>query len=511
MFVFRCLRLRSIVTNLSGWVLRGFAICLGARRGGTSSTSVTAGYKNHKAFTRVLSNSSFSLAYFNYLFIEVASAQVPRRSPFVDTERFSLYAPYVKVLDVFSDVIQGYYVSNWDLLLDYSRQHTLLPNLVTLSLRSKYSTHHPVIPLWGALFASSSLRDLLFTRDPFESAPETPQSAVKTLVKCLADKSPRLRTLSIFAESDDVYDDNDGQLEFLPPVREHPLDRALVYITGIRDLCCNLVFLGGKGMDIIGKVPHLESLTIHSDIYVADYSLVTTLPDDSFPSLQQLNLCLSDHEDFATIFKIRPMFSKITTLNICPQDCRVTFPSSVWLVTELFPSLKNVPYLQNLKISFGPTASKRQSYKLAVSRVSNLMSRLPLKSLSLSPAILDFSTLSGLGTTWAQLTYLELPQNYATTSMLAPFAELPKLQHLVIFLHLCLDFGNSYPPGRSNPLPFHTLEASVQSLTYGKDIPARDCPFLHGPFINNCPCAHRVDRLDRIAKCAMSWLWIRFI
>lgn len=416
----------------------------------------------------------------------------------MDIERFNLYASYVKVLEVFGDKVEEYRVNSWVPLLKYSLQHSLLPNLATLNLHSIYDTHHPVIPLWGTLFVSASLRDLLFTQDSFRSAPETPQSAVKVLIERLVDKSPRLRKLSIFAEDDDKYDDREGQLEFLHSAPDREPDRTPAYMQGVRDLRCNPAFLGGKGMHILGKMPHLELLSFHSDAYVANYSLATILPDDSFPNLKQLNLCWSCSEDFTTIFKIRPMFSRLTTLNICPQNCDPNFPSEVWMVTELFPSLVHVPCLQNLKIFF--TLNKMHSYKLAVSRVLDSMAHLPLRSLSLDPAMLDFSTLSGLGTTWAHLTHLDLPRNYATTSMLMPFTELPNLQHLVIFLHLCLDFGNQYPPIKPESLPFHTLEASVQSLNYGKDITARNCSFLHGPFINNCPNTHRVDRLDKIVR-----------
>ncbi|KAF8599201.1 hypothetical protein BDV93DRAFT_526275 [Ceratobasidium sp. AG-I] len=421
----------------------------------------------------------------------------PGRSPFANTTRFSIYSPYVKSLDVFSNKIERYHLGEWDRLLAYASQHTLLPNLVTLSLQSNYRNHHPVISQFGILFASASLQEILFTSQSFEKPPETPQSTVKALVKQLVKKSPQLRRLSIFAESDDVYVEEDGPLEFLSLASGQPP----AYITEIRDLCCNLLFLAGEGMQVLGKLSHLESLTIHSQIYDANYSLVTTLPDDSFPGLKCLNLCSSLEEDFITVFKIRPMFSRITTLSICPQKYAFDFPNHEWIVHNIFPFLVNTPCLQNLTIRFDLFRPEIQSQNWTpLSTVPNSMLHLPLKSLTINQPMLDFNKLSGFGSTWAQVAYLELPRNYASTSMLTAFCQLPSLEHLVITLNLNLARIDENPPQKANPMPFHTLEASIHSWKYVKAVSAQDCPFLHGPVIKTCPAAHKVDDLDKIAS-----------
>lgn len=426
----------------------------------------------------------------------------------MNTKRFSIYAPYVKKLEVFGDKDEEYLVSDWDRLLSPLNQYTLLPNLVTLNLQSGCTNHHPVVPQFGILFASASLQELLFTSQPFDNPPETPQSTVKDLIRHIDKQSPRLHKLAIFAESDDVYTQEDGPFEFLHVAPGQSLDRLPAYMTEIRDLCCNLIFLAGKGMGVLGELLHLEYLTIHSETYDAEYSLMTMLPDDSFPSLKCLNLCSSLEEDFVTVFKIRPLFSRITTLNIRSQENSFNVPASPLTFHGLFPFLRNVSCLQNLNIDFDPSRADTLLSRWQLSTVSDSIAHLPLKSLAVYPWTFDLNDLAGLGTgtTWAQLTYLELPRNYASTSVLSIYSQLPSLQHLVITLSLQLDFGNSYPSQKSDHLPFHTLEASEHSWKCIKDLTARDCPFLHGPVLITCSHSHRIDNLDKIARYAICCL-----
>ncbi|KAF8599967.1 hypothetical protein BDV93DRAFT_559791 [Ceratobasidium sp. AG-I] len=424
----------------------------------------------------------------------MASFQRWGLSPFADTRRFSVYAPYVKNLDVFSAEGQYWIYGDWDPLFAYSSEHTLLPNLVTLCLQMKNYHGHWQIPLWATLFVSTSLKDLLYTPQPFDKPPETSHKVLGALVKCLAEKSPRLRQLSIFAD----YPPNQEGARLVSSTQGETLDQDLAYAAEIRSICCNLVFLTGKGILDLGRLAHLETLTIHSDRFNSGDLGVTELPDDLFSSLRCLNLCFWRRERFDTVFKLRPVFSRVTTLNF-----RFEFGINVslyeWVVSELFPSLGDVPGLRNLSLYFDHS----DYIEWTLSMIPHSLSDLPLKSLAIYPAIFDFSNTCDLGATWTQLTYLELPQNSFTTSELPPFSELPSLQRLLVQLNLNLNFGLDHRP-RLNPLPFHTLEASETSR-YKTDMRARDCGYLHGPVNQNCPHAHRSDDLDKLAGFLLSF------
>ncbi|KAG9074560.1 hypothetical protein FS749_013860 [Ceratobasidium sp. UAMH 11750] len=376
--------------------------------------------------------------------------------------RFDLYRSYIKNLNIYGPKNKLFKVTGWKILIARAQRQALLPNLQTLSIQTTCNSHGPDQPMWVGAFSTPSLVNLLIAPSDLSLAPTVSYPAASMILKSLIMHHPKIERLGLFPDSNLGRDGSDGGNNLLAFLSGRPFYEYIGYATGLRHLSCTLAWFKEKPLQVLGHLPHLESITVCSAVdSLRDESPV--LLDGSFPSLRSLSLHVLNPFDIADIMDITEL-----TKNLMFLDLRFNFElllhihdfeEGPWFTNEFFPLLLNAPCVIDLRIEPDPVGMMYDPFHIHTDSLS-ILQRLPLQSLRLGQIrISDYD--SDLASIWPSVTHLHIPQHYTSFHTFPRFAALPALKHLE--LDLDLKTVPAYEPRSIQPSALTVLEAGPWS------------------------------------------------
>ncbi|KAG8740175.1 hypothetical protein FRC12_016082 [Ceratobasidium sp. 428] len=355
--------------------------------------------------------------------------------PFV---RFDFYAPYVKSLDVCGSKDEMIGVTGWKVLIARSRQKPLLPNLHTLTITSFARLEGPDQPAWVGAFSCPSLINLEVGTSDLRSVLTVSYPAASFIMRSLGARCPKIERLSLFpsiGKEDRIDDVESGLLPF--PREDIFFYMHAATLTYLRHLSCSYAWLQPLGIQILGRLPYLESITTcYADSAIRGY-LSPTMNEDLFPMLRYLYL----HEDgcleCARVMETTQMVKNLTSLHISlGMSYYADAGEESWIMDKISPLLLNAPNLMDLRIDANQGSDEGYVYYMDES-VLRVFQRLLLKSLHLGEIRLYPQALSlDLASVWPFVTSLRIPWQPASLETISRFAELPNLLELELRLDL---------------------------------------------------------------------------
>ncbi|KAG9079953.1 hypothetical protein FRC06_007257, partial [Ceratobasidium sp. 370] len=385
--------------------------------------------------------------------------QITADSAILRADRFNLYAPFVKSLEIYNNM-DGYVISGWSSLFALSSQQTLLPNLTSLTMTTNDWDSFWHIVLWVRLFASESLTTVCSVPTSRREPPEISYLASSVALKWIVERCPRVQNISLFPSASGEFEPLDGENTLLPLLYDKPYYHYLLPTSQIREVSCTLPVSEGEGLKALSELPLLERLTVYSNDDTPNLEHVE-LSEHAFASLRSLHLCLADLEDVNRILRNHALLTNLTSFKVDVQYLFVSY-GAPWAIDSFFPALAYSPNLEHLAVDFYTRASDRDNGdKLELGDVSVLgtLGQLPLQTVSLSPIDFEYEKLStSLVGLWPQVTYLDLRGTDIPYGDLPMFAQLPVLEHLVLRLKMVGDFSEAPSPNPIIGLRLHTLE-----------------------------------------------------
>ncbi|KAG8702910.1 hypothetical protein FRC09_004468 [Ceratobasidium sp. 395] len=353
--------------------------------------------------------------------------------------RFDFYAPHVKSLDICGTKGEMIEVIGWKVLIARAQRQALLPNLHTLTITSLLYSTAPDQPMWIGTFSCPSLVNLSITASNLLDVPTVSYPAAAFIMRSLAARCPQLERLSLFPDvvkGHHLDDAESGLLAFLSGDKffyEHAAT-----LTCLRHLSCTYAWFQPLGLQILGRLPYLESITAcGADTEDRDY-LNPTMNEDLFPMLHYLYLHDVDCFESAKVMGTTQMVKNLASLRVClAMSDFAGMEDESWLVDRFFPLLLNAPDLTDLTINANLGHDGDYCYRMDGSML-RILQRLPLKSLHLGEIRLNAQALSlDLALVWPLVTSLKMPCQPASLGAISRFAQLPNLLQLELNLDLC--------------------------------------------------------------------------
>ncbi|KAG8762088.1 hypothetical protein FRC11_011214 [Ceratobasidium sp. 423] len=397
-----------------------------------------------------------------------------RLPPMLDFTRFDLYAPLVKSLDLYGDSKITYDLSDWKIL--GRRQNPLLPHLSSLTMRcSRGSRGYGDQLMWTTLLASSSLREIRFmpSGKNRQYPPTVTPVVASLLLQGLATQCSDLRVLSIFPEPANVGAtvQSERTLETFLALSKPPFHHYLSQFPQLRELACNEQILQRDVLPIVASLPLLVHLQITASAIGIDPDDIP-LPDNAFPSLRRLSLHLASHEGTVDLWEIAAL-RQLTSLHVEFRDQHKDDqddPDS-WARNLLCTIAKNSPNLQHLYINFSLCDScEDEPCNLGDIGLLGELSTLPLETVTLKSAWFgpyDPDVYDYIEDALAEVVELRMPAQPASAQELVKFAQLPRLQYLLLELDLTSGKEWDIPPIVPAGLALHTLESEDNCMLLG--------------------------------------------
>ncbi|KAG9086260.1 hypothetical protein FRC07_013138, partial [Ceratobasidium sp. 392] len=252
--------------------------------------------------------------------------------------------------------------------------------------------------------------------------------------------------------------------KLLTPLYEQPFCHYLLPTLGIHELSCSLAVLDQESVEALGTLPHLERLTVYksSDIPTARFEDVL-LPERSFSSLKYLRLNLPTSANVDWAMRIPSLLANIKLLTINIEHPN---PRNEHLIEHpFFSALAHATQLENLNIIFNGYSGGEMLEIGSMSVFCNILGTLPLKRAFFVLLVLPCDNFHEMnfGPAWPQVTHLYIPAAQVFFDILPFFAQLPKLEYLLICLVIDTDCIDMDMPKPTQELNLHTLEGSSES------------------------------------------------
>ncbi|KAG9124389.1 hypothetical protein FRC07_011803 [Ceratobasidium sp. 392] len=354
--------------------------------------------------------------------------------------RFDYYAPHVQSLDVYGNKGQYYGVVGWKLLIWRARERFLLPNLHTLVIQSHGDSHSQDQPFWVGAFASPSLINLSITADETRQSMNISFSAASFVLKLLMAHNSRLEKLGLFPDcSIGIPEEEEEESSLLIFLTGEPFYKYVDGVTSLRHLAGTLAWFEGESLQILGRLPYLETLSFYSVFNEPGAYGDFEVADGMFPSLTGLYLYGLDPWDVERITGLPHLLKNIKSFSLEVNVNAIDDDQDhiEWLTEDLFPFLPHTPRITELKIQLCPREdSETQFYELGESVLARF-SGLPLESLFLDNIV--FSDTAGnldLAAMWPYLTQLRMPAHPTSLIWLPRLVTIPQLRHLELRLDL---------------------------------------------------------------------------
>ncbi|KAG8683715.1 hypothetical protein FRC08_014121 [Ceratobasidium sp. 394] len=400
-------------------------------------------------------------------FPKPTGAELSRPEDFtLRTDRFNIYAPFVKHLEICGISGENSKIPNLDGLIALSNQQILLPNLVSLTMMPCSTVCFWNWVFWIRIFACESLVTVVSTPPVPSVVPEVSHLATSVALKWIVDHCPRLESVSLYPsqQAKNVAHITPEVHKLLAPLYEQPFHHYLLPTLGIRQLSCSLAVLGKDALEALSMLPHLERLTV----YKTSESLSPEprdgfLSQNSFPSLKHLRLnlitCSNAHWALSTLALFKNLKSLVITVE-CPNPDFETLTNH-----SFFSALEHATHLENLSVVFDVDTMDDMLELGNMSVFCSVLRQLSLQRVSIMPLALPFPDITSInfGSAWSQVTHLCLPAARVFLHTLPVFCQLPRLEYLLV----CLGITARLPPERmptpSPDLRLHTLEGSSES------------------------------------------------
>ncbi|CAE6478277.1 unnamed protein product [Rhizoctonia solani] len=396
-----------------------------------------------------------------------------RLPPSLDFTRFDIYAPLVKSLDLYGDSKHSYDFTGWGTL--NQRQRPLLPYLSSLTMRGAGGSRGSGDQLmWTTLLASSTLREVRTVSSgkkrptPSSVAPVTASLLLSQVVR----QCPDLQVLSIFPEPalTNTGNHKEGIFESFLALSQPPFHVYLPQVRQLRELASNRQILRPDVLPVVASLP----LLVHLEIFTLSIELDDdiSLPENAFPSLQRLSVYLGSNQGVTDLWRI-PALQQLTSLRIEFRDQHndETDDPDNWARSLLSTIAKNSPNLRHLHVNFSLCDScEDEPCDLGDPDLLEELSTLPLETVTLESAwfgIHDPDIFNYIPTAFSRVTELRMPTLNAPLNILAYFAKLPRLQHLVLDLYLTHGPEWNLPPAVPVGLALHTLETKDNCAPLG--------------------------------------------
>lgn len=390
-------------------------------------------------------------------------------------ERFDLYAPHVKTLDIYGRNPHFYSLENIHVLNHQLKRHalrSLLPNLRGFNLTSNQSPERsPNLDHWITLLGTVNIKTVLMRPNGIPNWDcVISHGEASSIVASLTSHCPNVRMLCLYPRDDIV--DSPMDLGLLG----NPWFKSIVRLNELRILSVSDGWLDDRSILSLGELPELVFLEFgYGDFHTGEFEDSGTvnelLPPTAFPKLDTLSLNIH-LVDQIYVLELQKMIKNIKKLelNVClcvdrvgfedPGANNLDFEESKDLVRrELLPLLANMPKLKELIVMvWSPHEDAVLSVELPEFLDATSLPQLKtvvLDGVHFGSCILERS----LGSIWPQLTSLSLSDQDASLRELASIATIPKLSYLMVKLKLTTKYTPANIP-RTEHAPLKKINSS---------------------------------------------------
>ncbi|KAG9081819.1 hypothetical protein FS749_007361 [Ceratobasidium sp. UAMH 11750] len=357
--------------------------------------------------------------------------------------RFRLYAPFVKSLEVYGRNSREYEVKGWNVLAQYAKDDTLLPNLLHLTLTAPFPIESRHQMLWIRTFLAPSIIDVqVISWPPSNELPLVHIPTARSLLTHISKVVPTMQRLSLFIEEKRFQrpEEDADMMGFW----ELPLSDCFKNLPALQEITTTEAILGADVFRAVSGLAKLKVLDIWAHYgFTGSWDELDpkSLPSNPFPALEHFSMRRTDAERVRSIFK-RPVFSNLSSLRL---DLCIWQTPEAWQCGLIELIARACPRLTTLNIAFEKVLIHDDPIDLLElapdgSTALSLMSKLPLKTVHISNAALGLEPNSvradALQLAWPLVTELSMPDLRAGFEELYEFSQLPDLQELTLGLNL---------------------------------------------------------------------------
>ncbi|KAF8604474.1 hypothetical protein BDV93DRAFT_522566 [Ceratobasidium sp. AG-I] len=384
-----------------------------------------------------------------------------------NTKRFDIYARHVKHINVFGKKSHYFSVSGWYYLID--TRPLFPPNLISLTLKTAEGVQTNEHFFWIGAFASRSLVEIQMIPDDLNSGglPWITWDMASIVFRFLLARCPMIQKLALHPNIAAHCDRrSDAELSLIALTRQGFYEDYIGQFIHLRELSTTTAFITRTGLQGLGKLPRLETLSIHNCMDGVEIE-GDDLGEGFFPSLKNLALYLTNPEETVAILQLKSVVHSLESLvvNFRLEDLALEdAEEDDWLCEEFSPCLTSITNLRSLSVDVDMGNHRADLFELLrFEELKEATSRLRLQSLSIRSMIIDGAFYdSHLENIWPFLTHLQLPHQTADATILVSLSKLPNLQYLLIQLSLDADMPLYQPNSSGRSL--HTIEGSEGSI-----------------------------------------------
>ncbi|KAG9090905.1 hypothetical protein FRC06_000833 [Ceratobasidium sp. 370] len=306
-----------------------------------------------------------------------------------DFSRFDVYAPWVKHLEICNNQQPPPKVQQMDTLFQHSTMRVLLPNLKSITCTN---TDGSVDLIWVLPFLSPSLLHVEFATTNFTRLPDLSIRESSVLLHILAQKCPKLQTLSIPAKADKnritpglyaikyVSDDDKAKVKDQFQLGLGPF---IALIHPLVNFTSSTEILNAACLGRISTWSSLESLTITMDPQKRDY-VFPKLSINDFPALKHLAFYqIPDMDTSRMIWSTSVLVKNLTSIKLllAPKFFSYSNTKLSDTLAELLSILaEQSPFLKDLWLRLLDPELDRPSYDVPLVTLDALH-KLPLQKL----------------------------------------------------------------------------------------------------------------------------------
>ncbi|KAG8766899.1 hypothetical protein FRC12_006580 [Ceratobasidium sp. 428] len=337
-----------------------------------------------------------------------------------DFSRFTVYAPYVRSLDVHSDVS----VSPWRTLVLRAKQQPLLPRLLSLTVWQE-NRKDPITKelMWMSVLLTQSV-----TSVRVQSSHTIGMGfvwGVSVILHVVATSCPHVRRLTLPTISEGT-EETDGEHYLLNLFPNQPVSKSFLAFSSLHTLVTGLWIFRDDYLRVLGSLPRLRYLKLIPGYPITDSSTIVSYLDNSFPALERL--CMEDlsWKDARIVLGHGLLVKNLVSLKLVLEYAADTLTD----MDSTFLMLKGIDGLTDLDVDFG---NSDELYEIEPSdMVLSVLSQLSLHTVRLSFALLLKIVEIDLYQVFSAITELRMPNQYTAVHEFQVFAALPRLQHLAV-------------------------------------------------------------------------------
>ncbi|KAG8699131.1 hypothetical protein FRC08_005489 [Ceratobasidium sp. 394] len=391
----------------------------------------------------------------------------------IDFSRFDVYAPFVRRLRVYGRTARYFKGERRRVCISRAQRGVLLPNLTSITMLTSDLYPDSDALFWLDLFLKPSLCELRLAPiakayTSWVSYPATSALLGKLVTVCPTIEKLEFYPLDIKRLSGKNTDSSTGMLWSPGPRPDFSA------FTQLRRVTSTISILDDGGLAALGALPRLGFLSIHGCSGESPKDLQLDIPEDSFPSLSQLNLLEVNTTNLPAIMGVKQLVRGLTSLRLSQGFGRSEMGLHYrerWLsrtLPRLFGHTSRLKYL-TYNATFG-LYGHYPVHRIDYMPLLQALSKIPLQNVSLVGLYcMDLDFLLHLATAFASTTVLRMPNQPTSCTNLPWFAQVPNLRHLTIG-GVSLHQLQPRWPGLNQPL--ETLECSIHQPGFGTPMEA---------------------------------------